>query len=104
MDAPYNGLVETSGRVRIIASVPSLDTEICYRETRRFNENASGLSDDVVILVISMDFTFAQKRYCGSAGINRVITLSDHVSRNFGKNLRLPDESSQVITQSCFCC
>jgi thioredoxin-dependent peroxiredoxin len=58
--------------------VPSLDTPVCDMETRRFNNEAAQLSDDVEILTISMDLPFAQARWCGAAGVTRVKTLSDH--------------------------
>jgi thiol peroxidase len=47
--APFKGLADTNGKVRIIAAVPSLDTEVCDRETRRFNQEAAALSKDIVI-------------------------------------------------------
>ena len=72
------------GKVVIIASVPSLDTPVCSAETRRFNEEAASLSDDVVILAISADLPFAQGRWCGAAGIDKVQTLSDHREVAFG--------------------
>ena len=72
------------GKICIIASVPSLDTPVCDIETRRFNTEAAKLSADVVILTISMDLPFAQKRWCGAAGIDKVITLSDHRNAEFG--------------------
>jgi thiol peroxidase len=84
--AVFQGLEQTKGKVRIIAAVPSLDTEVCDRETRRFNIEASNLGDDIVILVISTDLPFAQKRWCGGAGVDRVMTLSDHSNGEFGKN------------------
>ena len=77
-------LTETPGKVRIVAAVPSLDTAVCDRETRRFNEEAAALGEDVVILVISMDLPFAQKRWCGAAGIDQVQVLSDHLNADFG--------------------
>jgi len=70
-------LKDTTGKVRILATVPSLDTGLCDRETRRFNEEATRLPG-VEVLVASMDLPFAQKRWCGAAGIERVRTLSDH--------------------------
>jgi thiol peroxidase len=73
------------GKVVIISSVPSLDTPVCDIETRRFNTEAGNLGADVVILTVSMDLPFAQKRWCGAAGIDRVITLSDHRHAEFGK-------------------
>lgn len=65
--------------------VPSLDTGVCDAQTRRFNSEAAELGDDVVILTISMDLPFAQARWCGAAGIDRVITLSDHKEAAFGQ-------------------
>jgi thiol peroxidase len=72
------------GRLCIISSVPSLDTPVCDIETRKFNEEASKLGDKVQILTISMDLPFAQKRWCRSAGANKIQTLSDHREAQFG--------------------
>jgi thiol peroxidase len=79
------GLKETRGKVRIIASVPSLDTSVCDRETRRFNQEAAKLSKDIAIMVVSVDLPVAQKRWCGAAGVDQVITLSDVFKTDFGK-------------------
>ncbi|UCF95111.1 MAG: thiol peroxidase [Desulfobacterales bacterium] len=73
------------GKVCVISSVPSLDTPVCDMETRRFNAEAGKLGDNVVILTISMDLPFAQKRWCGAAGVDKVVTLSDHREAAFGK-------------------
>jgi thiol peroxidase len=73
------------GKVVILSAVPSLDTPICDMETRRFNEEATKLSADVEVWTISMDLPFAQKRWCGAAGITRVKTLSDFRDKNFGQ-------------------
>ncbi len=81
---PFRGLADTEGKVRIIAAVPSLDTAVCDRETRRFNEEAAALGDDIVILTISCDLPFAQKRWCGAAGVEQVVVLSDHKDVDFG--------------------
>jgi thiol peroxidase len=74
-----------NGKICVISSVPSLDTSVCDMETRRFNQEAEGLGPDVVILTISMDLPFAQKRWCGAAGVESVVTLSDHRDASFGK-------------------
>jgi len=81
------------GKTCVISSVPSLDTPVCDTETRRFNKEAASLGKDVVILTVSMDLPFAQKRWCGAAGIDKVQTLSDHRSASFGKafGVLLPD-------------
>jgi thiol peroxidase len=88
-EALDNGLQPVSlasmrGKVRLISSVPSLDTPVCDMETRRFNDEAGTLGDDVVVLTVSMDLPFAQKRWCGAAGIEHVRTLSDHRDAAFG--------------------
>lgn len=75
----------TRGKVRIIASVPSIDTDVCDRETRRFNKDAADLSKEISVIVISMDLPFAQKRWCGSANIDQIIVASDHLKAVFGK-------------------
>lgn len=72
------------GKVLLISVVPSLDTSICDLQTRRFNQEAAALGDDVVILTVSADLPFAQARWCGAAGVDRVITLSDHRDMAFG--------------------
>ena len=78
-------LASAAGKTRIIASVPSLDTPVCDLETKRFNEEASKLPN-VEIVCVSMDLPFAQKRWCGAANIDKVITGSDHRDASFGKN------------------
>jgi len=92
------------GKICIISSVPSLDTPVCDMETRRFNEEAGGLDPDVAILTISMDLPFAQARWCGAAGVDKVITLSDHRDASFGtaygmliKELRLLGRAVFVV-------
>ncbi len=92
------------GKVLLISSVPSLDTPVCDVETRRFNTEASNLGPDVVVLTVSMDLPFAQKRWCGAAGVDRVTTLSDHREASFGtaygvliKELRLLARAVWVV-------
>ncbi len=71
-------------RVYILAAVPSLDTPVCDIETRRFNAEAGELGPDAAVVTLSMDLPFAQKRWCGAAGAERVQTYSDHRSASFG--------------------
>lgn len=101
--APFK-LSSMHGKICIVSSVPSLDTPTCDMETRRFNEEAARLGPDVAILTISMDLPFAQKRWCGAAGVTRVQTLSDHREASFGlaygvliKELRLLARAVFVI-------
>ena len=77
-------LEDFRGKVTLISVVPSLDTRVCDLQTKKFNEIAAEVSDGVIILTISVDLPFAQKRWCGTAGVDRVITLSDHRDTDFG--------------------
>ncbi|MEC0089141.1 2-Cys peroxiredoxin [Paenibacillus macquariensis subsp. defensor] len=78
-------LKDYAGKIKLISVVPSLDTGVCDAQTRRFNEEAATLGDDVIILTVSMDLPFAQARWCGAAGVERVVTLSDHKTSSFGE-------------------
>lgn len=78
-------LAGTGSGMRIFSVVPSLDTPVCDAQTKRFEEEAVKL-DQVKIYTISMDLPFAQKRWCGNFGINKVTMLSDHRSGSFGEN------------------
>ena len=78
-------LADTGGNVRIISVVPSLDTPVCDAQTKRFNDEAAKMSG-VDIITVSMDLPFAQKRWCGAFGIDKVKMLSDHKEGSFGSN------------------
>lgn len=78
-------LADFAGKVKLISVVPSLDTGVCDAQTRRFNEEAAKLGDNVVILTVSVDLPFAQARWCGAAGVDKVVTLSDYKTREFGQ-------------------
>lgn len=77
-------LKDSAHKVRLITVVPSLDTGVCDTMTRTFNQKAAQLPEDVVVYTVSMDLPFAQKRWCGNAGIEKVKTLSDYQDRSFG--------------------
>lgn len=95
-------LQDSKGKVRLIISVPSLDTGVCDAETRRFNEEASKLSEDLVVLTVSVDLPFAQKRWCAAAGIERVLTLSDHRDLSFGKAYGVAIEELRLLARAVF--
>lgn len=78
-------LAGTGNNVRIFSVVPSLDTPVCDMQTKRFNDEAAKLSG-VDIFTISMDLPFAQKRWCGSFGVDHIKMLSDHRNASFGEN------------------
>jgi thiol peroxidase len=73
------------GKILVISTVPSLDTGVCSRQTHRFNDEAAKLGDDVVILTISNDLPFAQKRFCLAEGIHRVRIFSDYRGQQFSR-------------------
>jgi thioredoxin-dependent peroxiredoxin len=100
--ASFRGLADTQGKVRVIATVPSLDTEVCDRETRHFNQEAAALGKDIAILVISNDLPFAQKRWCGAAGIDQVIVLSDHMSTDFGEKYAVLIKEARILRRAVF--
>ncbi len=77
-------LTDHRGKVVVISSVPSLDTGVCATQTRKFNEKAGALGDNAVVLTVSMDLPFAQKRWCGAEGVESVVTVSDSKDRAFG--------------------
>ena len=91
-----------AGKVLVIASVPSLDTPVCDIETRRFNVEAQKLSEDVKILVLSMDLPFAQARWCGQAGVSAVQTLSDHRDASFGQAYGVLIKESRLLARAVF--
>ncbi|KKO52793.1 thiol peroxidase [Paenibacillus sp. DMB20] len=95
-------LKDFAGKIKLISVVPSLDTGVCDAQTRRFNEEAAGLGEDVVILTISADLPFAQARWCGAAGVDRVVTLSDYKTRSFGQAYGVLIKEFQLDMRSIF--
>ena len=98
----FDGLGDTQGKIRIIAAVPSLETSICDRETRHFNQAAASLSEDILVLVISTDLPFTQKRWCGAAGIDRVLVLSDHKDVDFGSKYGCLLRDQRILRRAVF--
>ena len=98
----FRGLADTAGKVRILAAVPSLETDVCDRETRRFNQEAAALSKDIVIEVISTDLPYTQKRWCGAAGVDQVLTLSDHMTADFGVKYGVLVKERRTLRRAAF--
>jgi thiol peroxidase len=90
------------GKVVVVSSVPSLDTPTCDMETRRFNAEAASLGDNVVILTVSTDLPFAQKRWCGAAGVDKVKTLSDHRATAFGQSYGVLIKELRLLARTIF--
>lgn len=99
---PVNPLQVSKGKVIILCAVPSIDTDTCDRETRRFNEEAAKLSDDIVIYTISTDFPFAQKRWCGDAGVENVKLVSDVLDAEFGLKYGILIKERRFLRRSVF--
>jgi thiol peroxidase len=78
-------LASTAGKVRLISVVPSIDTSVCDAQTRRMNVEADSLGENVVVVTVSADLPQAQKRWCGAAGVERVLMLSDYMNMPFGE-------------------
>jgi thiol peroxidase len=78
-------LANSAGKVRIVATIPSLDTSTCHRETKEFNERVKTVVG-AEVLCVSMDLPFGQKRWCGAEGVENVKTLSAHRCTKFGED------------------
>ncbi len=91
-----------NGKICIISSVPSLNTAVCDMQTRRFNEEAIKLGEDVAVLTISMDLPFAQKLWCGTAGVKNVQTLSDHREASFATAFGILIKEMRLIARAVF--
>lgn len=94
-------LADSKGTVRVISVVPSLDTGVCDAQTRRFNEEAAQL-EGVKILTVSVDLPFAQARWCGAAGIDKVQTLSDHRDLSFGQAYGVVIKELRLLSRAVF--
>lgn len=95
-------LETTKGKVRIISAVLSLETSVCDRETRRFNEEAASLSQDIAIIVVSTDLPYTQKRWCGGAGIDQVVVVSDHREVEFGARYGCLLKEPRILRRAVF--
>lgn len=100
-------LASFAGKALVLVCVPSLDTPVCDLEVRRFNQEATKLSAAVAVATVSMDLPFAQKRWCGAAGVSRVQAVSDHREAALGqayglliKELRLLARAVVVVDKT----
>lgn len=100
-DLQEKSLSDYNDQILLISVVPSLDTEICSLQTKRFNEEASKLND-VKVLTVSMDLPFAQSRWCGLEGVTEIETLSDHREANFGEKYGVLIEELRLLARSIF--
>jgi thiol peroxidase len=99
-DLSDRSLSEWSGKVIVLSAVPSLDTGVCSTQTKKFNEEAGKLGDDVAVLTISMDLPFAQARWCGQEDADNVVTLSDHRDADFATKYGLLIRELRLIARA----
>jgi thiol peroxidase len=92
----------SAGKVIVVASILSFETDVCDREVRRFNTEASGLGQDVHVYVLSMDLPYTQKRWCGAAGVDRVTTVSDSTHADFGPRYGCLVKEKRVLRRAMF--
>lgn len=95
-------LEDSKGKIRIFSVVPSLDTGVCDAQTRRFNEEAAKLGEQVKVITVSVDLPFAQKRWCGAAGIEQVQTVSDHRDLSFGTAYGVAIQELRLLARAVF--
>jgi thiol peroxidase len=95
-------LKDFSNKTVLISVVPSLDTGVCSLQTKRFNEEVANLPSDVVMLTISNDLPFAQKRFCKTENVDKIQILSDSVWRDFGEKYGLLIKDMGLLTRSIF--
>jgi len=99
--APFS-FSSLKGKTVVISAVPSLDTPVCDKETRHFNDEAAHISEDVEIITISMDLPFAQKRWCAAAGVERVKTYSDHRDADFSTKYGVLTKETRLLARAVF--
>ncbi len=95
-------LADSRGKTRLICAVPSLDTPVCAKETKRFNEAAAGLGEGVVVYAVSLDLPFAQKRFCGAEQTDKIVPLSDYKDHSFGLAYGVRIKELGLLARSVF--
>jgi len=94
-------LASSKGKVRLISAVPSLDTPVCDKETKRFGEELARLPPSIQFYTVSADLPFAQKRWCGAANL-QVPTLSDHRTLSFAEHYGVLIKDLRILARAIF--
>jgi thiol peroxidase len=95
-------LADFKGKIKLLCTVPTLDASVCDIQTRRLNEEAAAFPDKVVVLTVSMDLPFAQGRWCGAAGVDRVKTLSDYQERSMAADYGVLISELKLMARAIF--
>lgn len=93
-------LADFKGKAVLISAVPSLDTSVCSLQTKRFNDEADKLPENVAVLTISQDLPFAQTRFCSVENVKKIQVLSDHVWRDFGQKYGVLIKENALLARS----
>jgi thiol peroxidase len=101
-DRSKRTLANYTGKVVVISTIPSIDTGVCSAQTRRFNQEAADLGDNIVVLTVSADTTFALKRFCGNEGIDKTETLSCYMDMKFAEDYGVYDLDWRVCQRAVF--
>lgn len=101
------GLVPVSpsdwkGKTTFISVVPSLDTPVCQKQTKKFNDELAALGDRINAVTVSLDLPFAMNRFCGAEGIKNMRSLSDYQDRSFGTNWGMLIEELKILARGTF--
>lgn len=102
MDLSEKTLSDYEEKVKIFSVIPSIDTGVCAAQTRRFNEEAASLGDDIAVITVSADMPFALKRYCGNQGIDNTETLTTYRDMKFADDYGVHDTAWRVCQRAVF--
>lgn len=100
-DLTKKSLSDFDGYKKVLSVVPSIDTGICSTQTRTFNKELSE-NENTVVITVSMDLPFAQGRWCGAAGLENAIMLSDYFDHSFGKDYALLMNEWHLLARAVF--
>jgi thiol peroxidase len=90
------------GKTTFISVVPSLDTPVCQKQTKKFNDELAALGDRVNAVTVSLDLPFAMNRFCGAESIKNMRPLSDYQDRSFGQNWGMLIEELKILARGAF--
>ncbi|MBX7073523.1 MAG: thiol peroxidase [Pirellulales bacterium] len=93
---------DLKGKPSILSVVPSLDTPVCQKQTKRFNEEVGAFGDKVNAWTVSLDLPFAMNRFCGAENIKSIRSVSDYQDRSFGKNWGMLIDELKILARGTF--
>jgi thioredoxin-dependent peroxiredoxin len=100
--SPVLPLEHSQGKVRLFITVPSLDTEVCSLETKKFSNALKNLSESVAVYLVSADLPFAQKRWSETEAVDNITMLSDYRGMDFARSWGLFVQELGLMTRAIF--